>query len=183
MTSQPTPTRLPFGAPFRRIITSHSPSDTAGTSVLLHDDHIPLHPMLDGNLQFSYIFAHSPVPSTSSHTLSATDITASYASTGGVATANGVNAQINDVAPGFKIGMHRTSSIDYNVFLQGSAWLIYPENGEEKRTCVKAGEVVVQRGTMHGWEAGEDGARWLTVVVAAEPVKVGDKALEDKDFK
>jgi hypothetical protein len=79
--------------------------------------------------------------------------------------------------------MHRSNSIDYNVFVSGHAYLITPSaSGEEERTLVTAGEVVVQRGTLHAWEAGPEGARWVTVVVAALPVEVGGKPLEEVDF-
>lgn len=58
--------------------------------------------------------------------------------------------------------------------VQGSAWHITPkEGGGEQRELVRVGDVVVQRGTLHAWEAGDEGARWVCVVVAAEPVRVG----------
>lgn len=54
--------------------------------------------------------------------------------------------------------------------------------GGERRTLVKAGELVIQTGTLHAWEAGSDGAKWVTVVVAALPVEAEGKMLEDVDF-
>lgn len=171
----------------RRIITSHPPSDTDGSSVSIHDDVLPLNSGLGGNAHFSPLFASLGIPATSSHSLTSSDITDAMALAPSVVTPNGVNAQVTDLAPNFKVGMHRTNSIDYNIFLQGSAWLITPTNdgkgGErEQRTLVNAGEIVVQRGTIHAWEAGPEGARWCTVVVAALPVEKGGNKLPEVDF-
>lgn len=43
--------------------------------------------------------------------------------------------------------MHRTQSIDYGIVLQGEIVLIM----DEGETVVRAGDIVVQRGTNHAW--------------------------------
>jgi len=43
--------------------------------------------------------------------------------------------------------MHRTETIDYGIVLEGEVTLIV----DEGETIVRAGEIVVQRGTNHGW--------------------------------
>ena len=43
--------------------------------------------------------------------------------------------------------MHRTETIDYGIVLEGEIVLIV----DEGETTVRAGDVVVQRGTNHGW--------------------------------
>jgi quercetin dioxygenase-like cupin family protein len=43
--------------------------------------------------------------------------------------------------------MHRTETIDYGIVLDGEITLIM----DEGETVVRAGDVVVQRGTNHGW--------------------------------
>lgn len=43
--------------------------------------------------------------------------------------------------------MHRTETIDYGIVLEGEIVLIM-DDGE---TTVRAGEIVIQRGTNHGW--------------------------------
>lgn len=169
---------------FRRIITSHHASDTDGSNVQIHDDTLTMRPVLEGNAHMTPLFAHLDVPAKSTHSITTDGIKEAMSLAPSVVTPNGVNGQVTDVAPGFKIGMHRTNSIDYNVFLKGSAWLITPggEGKEDNRVLVKAGEVVVQRGTIHAWEAGDEGARWCTVVVSALPVEAGGKELEEVDF-
>jgi hypothetical protein len=170
---------------FRRIITAHRPTDR---DVVLHDDNIPLRPVLNGNALVSPLFAHLGIPAQSTHSLTCNDIEHAMTLVPGVVTPGGVNGQVTDLAPNFKVDMHRTNSIDYNVFLAGSAWLITPtveDDGSkgEKRTLVKAGEVVVQRGTIHAWEAGPEGARWCTVVVAALPISKDGIDFEEVDFQ
>jgi len=43
--------------------------------------------------------------------------------------------------------MHKTRSIDYGIVLEGEVTLIV----DEGETVVRAGDIVVQRGTNHGW--------------------------------
>lgn len=43
--------------------------------------------------------------------------------------------------------MHRTETIDYGIVLEGEITLIV----DEGETVVRAGDIVVQRGTNHGW--------------------------------
>jgi quercetin dioxygenase-like cupin family protein len=158
---------------FRRIVTSHHESDTDGSKVQIYDDTLPMRSVLDGDAHMTPLFASLDVPTKSAHHILAPS----------VVTPNGTNGQVTDLAPGAKVGMHRTNSIDYNVILKGSVWLVTPSgDGKEERVKVHAGEVVVQRGTIHAWEATEEGARWCTVIVSALPVEVGGKALEEVDF-
>jgi mannose-6-phosphate isomerase-like protein (cupin superfamily) len=43
--------------------------------------------------------------------------------------------------------MHRTETIDYGIVLEGELVLIM----DEGETTVRAGDIIVQRGTNHGW--------------------------------
>ena len=43
--------------------------------------------------------------------------------------------------------MHRTETIDYGIVLEGEIVLIL----DEGETTVRAGDIVIQRGTNHGW--------------------------------
>jgi mannose-6-phosphate isomerase-like protein (cupin superfamily) len=43
--------------------------------------------------------------------------------------------------------MHRTETIDYGIVLEGEITLIM----DEGETVVRAGDIVIQRGTNHGW--------------------------------
>jgi len=43
--------------------------------------------------------------------------------------------------------MHETTTLDYAVVVEGEIWMVM-EDGE---TCMRAGDVVIQRGTRHAW--------------------------------
>ncbi|WP_066723228.1 cupin domain-containing protein [Sphingomonas pituitosa] len=48
--------------------------------------------------------------------------------------------------------MHRTETIDYGIVLEGELVLIM----DEGETTVRAGDIVIQRGTNHGWSNRSD---------------------------
>ncbi len=74
--------------------------------------------------------------------------------------------------------MHRTETLDYAVVLSGECDMEL-DNGEMIRG-LKAGDVVIQRGTNHRWiRRGPEPVRWLFVLIDAEPVKAGDRVLGD----
>jgi hypothetical protein len=61
--------------------------------------------------------------------------------------------------------MHRTSTIDYGIVLEGEITLIL----DEGETVVKAGDIVVQRGTNHAWaNRGTTNCRIAFVLVDGE---------------
>jgi quercetin dioxygenase-like cupin family protein len=59
------------------------------------------------------------------------------------------------LTPRYHQPYHRTVSIDYAVITSGSITLILDEN---KRITLNAGDVLVQRGTIHGWH--NEGTEW-----------------------
>jgi len=173
-------------APVRRIITSHTPTDTDGNDVSIFDDSVPLTSVLDGGACISSLYSH-PAGVANTHTITPRIIDEQAHEVKGVVRPDGVNLNYTDLAPGFTVPYHRTSSVDYNIILEGTAVLITPTpDGGEKRTQVGKGDIVVQRGTLHAWEAGPEGARWVSVLVSAGAVTVGDKeggkVLEEVDF-
>lgn len=175
-------------APCHRVITSHSTNDTDGNSVSLHISDVPLNPVLSDNAAITPLFSTIGLPTSNSHTLSSSEIDDSVSRVKGVGLKGGVNGQITDVKPNYLIQMHRTNTVDYNIFISGSATLITPKKNEkgeivEERTEVKAGDIVVQRGTLHAWQAGPEGYRSITVVTDALPVEVGGRKLDEVDFK
>jgi hypothetical protein len=53
----------------------------------------------------------------------------------------------HDKREGKHPGMHRTQTIDYAIVLEGEIWAVM-DDGE---TLLRAGDVLVQRGTNHAW--------------------------------
>ena len=71
-----------------------------------------------------------------------------------------------DVKPGEHPGMHRTDSVDYAIMLEGELVAIM----DEGETVLRAGDVLIQRGTNHAW-ANRSGqpARIAFVLVSGQP--------------
>ena len=71
---------------------------------------------------------------------------------------------------------HKTDSIDFAVVLEGEIWLLLDE-GER---LLRAGDVVVQRGTAHSWSNRSDRAcRMAFVLLGALPVVGAEEAGEE----
>lgn len=78
--------------------------------------------------------------------------------------------------PGNTPRMHRTDSIDYAIIMSGE---IDMELDDGDTTHLKAGDVVVQRGTNHNWlNRGTEPCVIAFVLIDAKPVEVGGKVLE-----
>ena len=71
--------------------------------------------------------------------------------------------------------MHKTSTVDYLIVLEGEIWAVL-DDGE---TCLKQGDVMVQRGTNHSWSV-RNGKPCLlaAILVGAEPVPVSTRNSE-----
>jgi hypothetical protein len=62
--------------------------------------------------------------------------------------------------------MHKTASVDYAIVLSGEVWAVM-DNGE---TCMKTGDVLIQRGTNHAWSnRSNEPARIAFILVGATP--------------
>ena len=88
---------------------------------------------------------------------------------------NGTVFRILELQPGNTPRVHRTNSIDYAVIMSGE---IDMELEPGSITHLKAGDVVVQRGTVHNWiNRGPEPCVIAFVLIAAKPVEVGGKVL------
>ena len=78
--------------------------------------------------------------------------------------------------PGVAPRNHRTDSIDYAVVLSGSIEMTL--DGDEKVT-VHAGDLLVQRGTVHNWiNRGTEDCYIAFVLINAKPVEINGKPLD-----
>ncbi|MGE0259901.1 MAG: cupin domain-containing protein [Alphaproteobacteria bacterium] len=88
---------------------------------------------------------------------------------------NGSVFRILELQPGNTPRVHRTDSLDYAVIMKGEIDMEL-ETGEI--THLKAGDVVVQRGTVHNWiNNGAEPCVIAFVLIAAKPVAVAGKVL------
>ncbi|KAK0465064.1 uncharacterized protein EV420DRAFT_1637231 [Desarmillaria tabescens] len=95
----------------------------------------------------------------------------------GIVPSNGSSCAATELPPGAVTPMHRTSSLDYNILVHGQIVLLM-EDGTEKLLDTP-GDTVVMKGVMHAWKnpSNTSWARWVTVLLSAEPVLVNGNVL------
>jgi quercetin dioxygenase-like cupin family protein len=84
---------------------------------------------------------------------------------------NGSRFAVIDFPPGNKPHMHRTETIDYVIVIEGEIDM----DMDDSTVKLKAGDVMVQRGTNHAWaNRGNNRARVAFVLIDAEPLDIGN---------
>ena len=87
---------------------------------------------------------------------------------------NGTVFRILELAPGVTPRNHRTDSIDYAVVMSGEVDMEL----DDTTVHLKAGDVLVQRGTIHNWvNRGSEPCVIAFALIAAKPVTVAGKVL------
>ena len=87
---------------------------------------------------------------------------------------NGTRFAVIDFPPGNRAVMHRTETIDYVVVISGEIDM----DMDESVVHLKAGDVMVQRGTNHAWaNRGTERARLAFVLVDAKPLGIGQPVI------
>ena len=88
---------------------------------------------------------------------------------------NGTVFRILELAPGVSPRNHRTDSIDYAVVMSGEVDMEL----DDTTVHLEAGDVLVQRGTIHNWvNNGTEPCRIAFVLIDAKPVTAGGKTLQ-----
>jgi quercetin dioxygenase-like cupin family protein len=92
----------------------------------------------------------------------------------GTTLKNGTVFRVVEFAPGVSPRVHRTDSIDYAVVISGEIEMEL----DDSSVHLKAGDVLVQRGTIHNWvNRGTEPCVIAFVLIDAKPVEVGGKVL------
>jgi quercetin dioxygenase-like cupin family protein len=92
----------------------------------------------------------------------------------GTTLPNGTIFRILEFAPGLAPRNHRTDSIDYIVVLSGEIDMEL----DDTTVHLKAGDVMVQRGTIHNWiNRGTAACVLAVILVAAKSVEAGGNVL------
>jgi len=92
----------------------------------------------------------------------------------GLTLAGGTVFRMIEFAPGAAPRMHRTDSIDYAVVISGEIDMQL----DDSEVHLKAGDVLVQRGTIHNWvNRGDQPCVMAFVLIGATPVTVGGRTL------
>jgi quercetin dioxygenase-like cupin family protein len=92
----------------------------------------------------------------------------------GTTLPNGTIFRVIEFAPGLAPRNHRTDSIDYAVVLAGEIDMEL----DDASVHLKAGDVLVQRGTIHNWvNRGKESCVIAFVLIAAKSATAGGKPL------
>jgi len=87
---------------------------------------------------------------------------------------NGTVFRIVEFGPGVAPRNHRTDSIDYAVVMSGEIDMVLDDTVVQ----LKAGDVLVQRGTIHNWiNRGTEPCVMAFVLIDAKPAEIGGKVL------
>jgi quercetin dioxygenase-like cupin family protein len=88
---------------------------------------------------------------------------------------NGTVFRVVEFMPGVSPRVHRTDSIDYAVVMSGEIDMEL----DDSVVHLKAGDVLVQRGTIHNWvNHGAESCVIAFVLIDAKPVEIGGKVLQ-----
>jgi mannose-6-phosphate isomerase-like protein (cupin superfamily) len=88
---------------------------------------------------------------------------------------NGTVFRVVEFSPGVQRRMHRTDSIDYAVIMSGEIDMEL----DDSTVHLKAGDVLVQRGTIHNWvNRGTQPCTIAFILIAAKPAEAGGKLLK-----
>ena len=130
----------------RRVVTGH---DARGSSVFTSDGPVPAAGTAPSGSLFYELWATGATPAPIGADPAGTEPADPAAGPLSVSPApNGTKLRINELPPGAGSPMHRTQTVDYGIVLDGEVVLVL----DDSETVLRAGDVVVQRGTSHRWE-------------------------------
>jgi quercetin dioxygenase-like cupin family protein len=93
---------------------------------------------------------------------------------------NGTRFIVMEFAPGIASEMHRTETIDYIAVLDGEIDM----DMDDSTVTLKAGDVMVQRGTNHAWiNRSKAPARLAIVLLDAKPLGIGHPRLRGQQAR
>ena len=161
----------PTFPPIRRIVTGHRPDSTA---IVLIDAPAANRRRSKSGGQSTLIWCTDRTPADIPIGENAEDMGARLLGT--PPPPNGTRFTVNDIPPGRTGPMHRTETIDYVIVLSGEMEM----EMDDTTIRLKAGDVLVQRGTNHAWiNRGPELARVAFVLIDATPLGIGHPVTGD----
>jgi mannose-6-phosphate isomerase-like protein (cupin superfamily) len=150
----------------RRVVTGHS---ATGVSVVVSDGPVPVSREIpEDGVHFHEVWNTSGAPArvTAVENVDPTQVDLTVPP-----PPLGTRIRINEFAPGhldergLQSPVHRTESVDYGIVLEGEITLVL----DDSEVTLRAGDIVVQRGTDHAWaNRGDSVARVVFVLVDGE---------------
>ena len=136
----------------RRIVTGH---DGDGASIVVEDAPLAAAELAEdpgrADVSFFQVWATQEMPVDLGD--AAMSAQREGSSTTVVGSGTGSVMRIGELGPGSRSPMHRTPSLDYGICLEGEC-VLELDGGET--VTVRAGDVVIQRGTNHVWHNTSD---------------------------
>jgi quercetin dioxygenase-like cupin family protein len=150
----------------RRVVTGH---DAQGRSTVLIDEQVKNQHSPRPGATYSVIWSTEELPANNDGNADPSEKKIP------TAIAEGSVFRVVSFGPGVAPRNHRTDSIDYAVVLSGE---IDMELDDGASVHLKAGDVLVQRGTIHDWvNTGTVPCVIAFALIGAKPVSSGGKAL------
>ena len=155
--------------PIRRIITGHKPD---GTAHVLIDGPATNQRRPPSGTVSTLMWCTDQCPADNAIGDDAEDMGARILGT--PPPPRGTRFTVNDFPPGNTPHMHRTETVDYVIVLHGEIDM----DMDEGSVTLRAGDIMVQRGTNHAWaNRGTETARVAFVLIDAEPLGIGTPVL------
>lgn len=160
---------MPKLPPVRRVVTGH---DAAGKAVVIDDQSFDPIGIPTGDARFTVVWSTPTAPVDNDDTFDGRKRNVDLTLPGGSVL------RVVDMLPGKSAPMHRTSSLDYGIVLSGEIELVLDDGAS---TLVKAGGIIIQRGTIHSWynPSADVPARIVFVLLDAAPATVDGVPLPD----
>lgn len=167
MTASTPPTSKRVGPQLRRIVTGH---DASGKAIVLEDAPAAVQKFPSAHASSTLMWITRETPADF-----ATDSDPTIGFTGTPPPAGGTRFAIMEILPGADASphMHRTDTVDYVICLAGEATMYL----DDSKVVMKAGDVMIQRGTNHGWvNEGNVPTRIAFVLIDGTPKRTGSIA-------
>ena len=138
----------------RRVVTTH---DESGTAVVMIDGLAanPTSRRRGHDSQLIWTTDSSPAATTGAEDMAAREV-------GRPPPAQGSIFRVLEIQPGAEVEMHRTDTIDYVIVISGEMDMRL----DDSVVHLQAGDVMVQRGTWHGWaNNGDQPCRFAAILI------------------
>jgi quercetin dioxygenase-like cupin family protein len=146
----------------RRVVTGHRGD---GKAIIKLDRIFEPQPVPSGDAAFAKLWVTQTSPADNTAERDGAELPS------GLTCMDGTVLRVVDFQPGKVSPMHKTNSVDYGIVLWGEMEMRL-DGGEATR--LKAGDIVIQRGTNHAWaNVGTAPARMVFALIDALPLGDG----------
>lgn len=153
----------------RRIVTGHN---SLGKSVVKDDQSFDTQLIPSGDAEFALIWTAPDLP------VDNNDETDGRERDAGLTLSGGSVIRVVDMLPGGESPMHRTNSLDYGIVMSGQLQL---ELDDGEVVELGAGDIVIQRGTIHLWRnpSTSEICRIVFILTEANAAEIDGKPLPE----